>query len=597
MKATLPLIAWCWHAVFFGRGFLYRQWSEVGEDCVEGGSSGVYDGPECFPCDPDMIILPADEAKSIHKCSWVIHRRFPRPDQLLEDETAGRAFGVSDEFEEILNRSKDSRAGGVYDGQVGPTQQTRDRAAGVSPSGQGDVEALEVWDWYGRWRLPRAADATLMDFENRDMRETDLIVTYIPSMSRIIGVRKLRDLYPGAQRPRPFSEMSMSVDGSAWPKGLGEMLWNLQNSIDANEQLIDEITRLTAMPPVFYNPASGWDPDTTPLSPGGTYQTTDPAGVNQLKITANVAPLMARSQAILGYVQRLSRVTDPNMGLGSPNVQTAAGQLAMIEQSNVGVAMDTTFLREHLATFIQDIWELDCAFSDESTFFRVTEEDAEGLFDTKDGGAQITREERHGRFDFTLKFATSQFSKQQNEAKAVQEYTLLIANPLVAQNPKALWVAANKLLRALGRGDFSEYVPMPADSDLPVMPAEEWTHILQGEDVQVHPGDNDQLHIVSHMKMVAMENQAKNPDVEAIHKMLAHVVEHQVQKRDKAMQQATIQALTAPGGALETLMGGGAASGQPGQAPGMPMQPQADPSLVDPAAALPNPGHPDQGVM
>jgi hypothetical protein len=118
--------------------------------------------------------------------------------------------------------------------------------------------------------------------------------------------------------------MSMSTDGSAWPKGLGEMLWNLQNSVDANEQLLDEITRLVSMPPVFYDASSGWDPAVIPLAPGVAIPVSNAAGIKQLEVRVNIAPLMERTQSMLGYVQRLSRVTDPNMGLGSPNVQTAA---------------------------------------------------------------------------------------------------------------------------------------------------------------------------------------------------------------------------------------------------------------------------------
>ena len=46
-------------------------------------------------------------------------------------------------------------------------------------------------------------------------------------------------------------------------------------------------------------------------------------------------------------------------------------------------------------------------FAPEAEFFRVTEEDADGLFDVKDGGAWMTSEERGGRYDFDIRFATN----------------------------------------------------------------------------------------------------------------------------------------------------------------------------------------------
>jgi hypothetical protein len=288
--------------------------------------------------------------------------------------------------------------------------------------------------------------------------------------------------------------------------------------------------------------------------------------------------LLEREQMMLGYAERLSRVTEQNLGRSQPNVTTASGQLALIEQSNIGVSLDGTILRHYLGQFFQDIWELDCCYPPDPEdpdkqsrlFFRVTEEDAKGLFPVSQGGAYITDEERAGRFDFSIKFATSVWSKQARKQEAIQVYQLSMANPLVATNPRALWVAGHNLYKALDAGEFSELVPEPPDVDAPRRPEQEWALVLQGEPIQVHPMDHDDRHLQDHIMRIATEQRAKEPDTAAINAMIAHVVDHQAQKKEKALMQATVQALAGPGGILEQATGGPMGMAQEQQTGGMP---------------------------
>lgn len=565
MKATLPAIVWVWLAVFFGRGFVYRPWRRDMRDMGDMDPVLDYDGPDLVPLNPNDILLPADDALSIHNAAWVIRRYTCRPDDLLIGEESGQYFGITEGYDEIVRYSKGNVS---RDWRTDELKSTSDRAEGVDRGNlASQEELLQVWEWYGRWRLllDQEKDCQESDLSGRELRETEIVVRMIPGLNRVISIQRLADLYPNMRRRRPFAELTLSVDGSAWPRGLGEQLYNLQNSVDANHRQFDKISRLTAMPPVFYDPAGGWDPEKDPMDAGVAIPTNNPQAVNVMKVSANLGPLVEREQMLLSYAERLSRVTEQNLGRSQPNVTTAAGQLALIEQANVGVAMDTTVLRQWMSILLTDLWELDCEFSDESTFFRVTEEDAKGLFDTADGGAKLTKQERGGRYDFDIKFATSVWSKSAQEQKAIQVYQLDMANPLVATNPKALWVCANKLHKALGVGDFSEIVPEPPDIDAPKRPEQEWALALQGEDIHVHPMDNDQMHLVDHFMRVAQEEHAKEPDQDAINKMLAHCVDHMQAKKEKALQMATVQAIAGPGGALQQLMGG---APQPGMMPG-----------------------------
>jgi hypothetical protein len=62
---------------------------------------------------------------------------------------------------------------------------------------------------------------------------------------------------------------------------------------------------------------------------------------------------------------------------------------------------------------------------------------------------------------------------------------------------------------------------------------EEWTRMLQGEDVQVNPADNDQLHIMDHNRRLAEAQADPDHDPEAYARMVQHEMEHMQQIRHK----------------------------------------------------------------
>src|SRR5579875_2719169 len=155
-------------------------------------------------------------------------------------------------------------------------------------------------------------------------------------------------------------------------------------------------------------------------------------------------------------------------------------------------------------------------FGDEETFFRVTEEDANGLFPVKQGGAVLTQAERNGEYDFRLQLATSKWSREAEKERTLARYQLDLQNPLIAQNPNALWRVTKDAHEALGDPNFADIVPEPPQPDLPKNPKQEWSEMQQGVTVLVYPMDNDELHMIRHMKDLNTAIANKYPDQQAI---------------------------------------------------------------------------------
>ncbi len=245
--------------------------------------------------------------------------------------------------------------------------------------------------------------------------------------------------------------------------------------------------------------------------------------------------------------------------------------------------MNLLFLRDSLSTFLGNIWEMNCSFPPtEAKFFRVTEEDAGGLFHVAQGGSYMERQEFDGRFDFKLKFAPSVWTREAQKERSLQVYGLSLQNPLIAGNPRALWVITTKLLKEFDMPELAAALPEPPAPDISRSPKEEWNAVLQGDDIDVHPQDNDQEHLVDHARRI--QRAALDPDYrdgDAVNRMLLHIEEHQAQAKAKLIAQSmmegianSMQQLTTPPAAPPVEQVEEPMEPEPEPGPGLEMMPQ-----------------------
>lgn len=589
MKAQPQLSAWVFRGVLNGRAHAFCPYDQdffIQVDPKTRKETEVcwYDGPRLTSLYPSEFILPAqDGVNCSDDHSFNIRRTRVTPQQLLDGESAGIYDGVTENWGEIYAMSQQRQERNYwYDDE----KIDIDEAEGINHATMlGNRDTLELWSWYSTWRLPNSKrDARPENLKFRQTKESELVVSYLPAMRKVIGVQDLRQIYPRMRKRRPFLDLGLVKDGSYWCPGLGEMLEWLQSKETANYALFEKAGKLSVGPLIFYKPGSGFDPDKFEYEPNKAVPSADPASVNVVRMQANLDFSATNGQVLDSYAERVVGVSDQTLGrsIDRPNApQTATGQVALLEQGNVRAALDMYMLREDLGDAMEFIWLLDREFSDEEVFFRATEEDADGQYDVSDGFGRMTVQEREHGFDFALKFATSVWSREADKDRLMQVYGALMQNPLVMQNPRALWVLMSKLWDAFGYGDFGEVIPKPADLDEPKDPKEEWAMALQGEEIDVNPADDDKAHILRHTRDLEREQIAKpeDRDPRAVAEMSQHIVEHQKQIRQKMLLQAVVQRAQA-----EAAQQGQSAPGMPPQGP-----PQAGPP---PGAASPGPPAP-----
>jgi hypothetical protein len=316
------------------------------------------------------------------------------------------------------------------------------------------------------------------------------------------------------------------------------------------------------------------------LEPGVLNPVADPKAIAWMKSDYDPTYFTIKDQAVRANAERVTSQTDQTLGraIDRPNApKTASGQAMLIEEGNLVNSFSTIFLKNDLGKMLSHFWMLECMFAPSEVFFRVTEQDASGALDSFKGFGRMTSAEFGGRYDFRVKFATTVYAREARKERALTLYQLSLQNPLIAGNPKALYNVTRDVFEAMGVEDFSDIVPEPPEMENPKNPRVEWTMALQGEDIKVHPQDNDDLHIQDHTKR-AMENASSpNADEDASNRMFAHIADHEKQRMAKQVMQQQIDRATAqigPGGMMALAQGGIPQMGapQPGGMPGMPPQ-------------------------
>jgi hypothetical protein len=555
MEITNPLVIFEFRRILNGHSVAHRPWWRREFDTLQNGRVKRvcdYEGPGFFPLEPDDFVTPAERGVTcLQEFSFVGHRRRVTVDELQRgDGTLYQGTSHKDFVKRAIDWAKNN--GRTSDWALLDSNQVREereRSEGIQYDGPiAGNRGLWLWEWYGSWRplkkLKRSAE--IDDLEKRLPYEADWIIRFLPGMREIVGCQDLLDLYPKMRRRRPFVESTLIKDGTYRPKGFGALLEDLEDEATSNSRLFAAAGELSVWPVIFFKPGSGFQPKTFEIEPGKAYASEDPNGVKVVTINPNLQFGSVRSQEILNNAERVSGQSDQSMGRTSDNPnqpRTATGQIALLEAGNVRAWLDSTILKEDMERIIGDFWMLESdlgAHAGPGNFFRVTEEQAGGLFDVKQGGAYMTAKEFGGRMDFKLKFATTAYARAAKKQELLAFYQVAVASPLVMTNPLALWSLLNRLAHEFGIDDFDSIVPRPPELDAPKTPDKEWTLMLEGEDVEVNPQDHDDLHIMQHSKQIDIERKNPEPDQQAIGLGIQHLMKHEEAKRTKMLMQAQV---------------------------------------------------------
>ena len=555
--------------------------------------------PVITPIDNDDIMMPAD-TQGVQSCAWVCLRYRTTPtDMLLHSSEPGGAAaegdwyqGIEDKFDKLLQISQ---RGIRRDSERDSIKQQQDWDEGLNREMSSSLsESIECEEWHIRWRMmvdeeavtgndetmspmedgdePEAAGqkakslppGTYRDTEGvlRERIETDLLVRVVyelPGDEGIVGVQRLDELYPDTPIKRPIMEFSFLNDGSYWCMGLIELVEEIEAEMTNLVNKLIEAVGLSIAPPIFAEPTVGDNFMTRKYGCNDLIPTANASGVKQMQISPQVEGFTQLWLLFQSIYELLTGITNLSMGRGmdQPNApRTLGGQRLVMGAADVRQAMDMRNVNTQLKALLNWVWDLWRMFGDEGEAFRVAEKDMpRGEFEhgeVDNGFVQMSAVERNARYDFSFEFADDMAVRETKKQDVLATAQLLATMPFFEQNLEAQYLMAREICEVMGIDTVVLGQP-PPEQFLPKTPDEEWSLLLQGDTVHVHPQDDDAAHLDDHSKRVMAEMNSQNPDVDAILRMREHMAEHQQQLIQKQQAQTVIEGIK---GLIQTAQAG-----------------------------------------
>lgn len=366
---------------------------------------------------------------SVEESPWVANRVYLRDDDMKLRVRQGRFD--KDVVEEALERRINRTRSDTSNTRAQEFRRDMANMEGVTPD-QGpshhEMGHHTIVEWYGRAYVELDVDdETRTDV---DILPEEIVVWYHEDLKKIIGWTYLHRLVPSGKRPFYKADFIPSKE-RAFGIGVAELLFSLNEHIDALHNLKLDNGVLASLPFGVYRANSTFKPDVFRVRPGDMIPVED---VNDFKFTS--IPYLGQfgeneELALTGYGEKLLAVNDINLGnLTGRGVagalRNATGASFVDRQANIQLHPHLDRIARVLKMLLSDLFILCRSRMDDQLFFRVTGEDGAGVF------GDIRREDLSGDYDFTIAVnlaAASEAEKQQRATLMLQ--TLL--NPTLMQ--------------------------------------------------------------------------------------------------------------------------------------------------------------------
>lgn len=490
----------------------------------------VHGAPALEVVPMEDFIIPSG-AYDVQTAPFVGHRVF------LMDEDLKLRVQQKRFDEDIVQEALDKRLAFAADSKAriqSDTKRQIRRMEGVSDPTTifRDSAKHSIIEWYGRALVEKEVEDA--DFKDIDVLPEEIVVWYHEDLRKIIGWTYLHRISPSGRRPFYKSDFMPSKE-RAFGVGVAELLWSLNNHIDAVHNLKMDNGVLASLQFGVYRSGSTFKPDTFKIRPGDLIPVED---VNDFKFTT--IPYLGQfgdteELSLTGYGEKLLAVNDINLGnLTGRGVagalRNATGASFVDRQANIQLHPHLDRIARELKEFLSDFFILARSRMDEQLFFRVTGEDGKGIF------GDATRENLRGDFDFSIEVDLAAASEAENQQRATLMLQTIL-NPTLMQTgvvqPVNIYNAVKEYLIRHQVKNPDKYITRPPNYTGPSLtPNERIFKILMGQfddppiEQTVRPEENHQLALATYDKFKDMPvfGVMKRPQVGAL---AALVAEHQ----------------------------------------------------------------------
>jgi len=343
----------------------------------------------------------------------------------------------------------------------------------------------EILVYFGPWRHPEL---------NEDV---EMMLFFCRNPRIYLGGYALTDvLYTGV---RPLLEMHYkTVSNTIYSMGVCELVEYLSNELDTIHNLRIDVGFATNMPWYFVRRSSGMKGSQIQIKPLALVPVDSPNDVVNGHNGQNVTAFYHEEETLLlSIVERVMGVADLFLGVnvrGGASARHATGFQGQREESEARLADVIAQDAESFSFMCRTINDMEFMYGPKERRFRLTGELGEGTT------FKINREDLfyQGEYDFTLGANVGMYSQQFRTQRAMEEYQMLLQNPLVGQDLGRIWEITAEVLRASGHSEAEIEMRIGPKSALPTgdqkTPSQAVNEIIGGKygpDGFPHPHPND----------------------------------------------------------------------------------------------------------
>lgn len=360
--------------------------------------------------------------------------------------------------------------------------QVRDAVFGTRLSDRKNEDFRYIVEYYLTYYFrPKGAP------ESEPKLKIELAVWYAPSINKVLRKREnkgleYQDKETGEVRriiKRPYAKcIPYPRKDRIWGQSLGERLQPTQDELNYSHNQNINAADLAIRPYIFFREGSSYKPEEHYLAPGAQIPVPEPQDVNVVRIQAD--PIFERQEdRYWDMAERDTGLTEIFQGRSPSASQTATATVARGNKSEIRFKSVYNRVEFFWKELLGLTYYYDRIYMPKDKKIKVI-----GVADYKKI-EELFPEGLDGDYDFA--FASPNI--QEVEQRKIEKRELAmnwLANPLVANDPGALWKIAKMQGEAYDERDIESIIPKPMEAD--VMGADEAImRIVSGQEVVPSP--------------------------------------------------------------------------------------------------------------
>lgn len=442
-----------------------------------------YDGIKVNVVPPERVLIPADASSCDVEDMEFIMQEIPMSKSDLKKRIASKTFDkISDEDMDRIGVMQDSASRSEED----YLENVRSYYTGLEAPDQKssvDKKYVTVLEWYGHYD------------HNGDGIDEPVMAYILKENRRVLRVVPW-------ERRRPFVIVTFSeVLHKATGESLPDLIRDIQKEINVlHNQRVDAVT-IANIPPFFFDPVGGFNPNEIVLTPGTGIPTNGrPQDAVYFPTLNTVRPEMYQEEEQLyQYAERMLGAGANVQGVMNTKRVTATEVAAIDRRSGIRFLTIFNRIRKGLREIARVILELDEEYMPKEIQVRVTGLDGDKpIFET------ISRADLGAQLDITVR-GNSILDEQAEKQEMMQAYQIGSVNPLIASDPVALYELTRDLFLKLNITRTDAYLKPPMD-EIPKTPDEEHNLFMQEEYTEPNIRENYEDHLAKHAEVI------NNPD-------------------------------------------------------------------------------------